>query len=267
MNPTLDDVLCRALAASERANSHLNAPNVRATIARKRVIRRATIGTVATAGAVGLGAGSYAVAASIIDREGPGIGAASVTPSVEGTPTTSATLSSEPTPSPSPSASDAPTASAQSTPSPAATPGDKTPSYGSQEAFCQDVPLMKAQADASGVSASDIRVGASGAPNSGVTCTMPEGFSAISYSWSPTNPEVTVTSKCVDNAGTPTFGQYPPAQPGTFQSRWVDACMGGIHMYAYEAIDSGDFVLTDEEFQEWAVASVPMSSAAAEFAP
>jgi hypothetical protein len=125
---------------------------------------------------------------------------------------------------------------------------------------------MIAQADAAGLSSSQVGVGSTGSPSTGVLCTVPRGFSVITYTWSGSG-RAGVTSDCVDTSGTMTFTHFQTNPTSPFQSRWADACFNGIHMKAYEAIESGDFALTDEQFQDWASKSVEMSGEAWWFAP
>lgn len=90
MNTMLDTVLHDALAQSERFHARLEAPSIRSTIARKRLFRGAAVTAVATAGVIGLGVSSYAVAARLIDRSDLEV----VDPSA------SATIQTSPSPTP-----------------------------------------------------------------------------------------------------------------------------------------------------------------------
>jgi len=258
VNTTLEAVLHDALAKSERTHADLAAPSMRSTIARRRVVRRAAISSVATVGAVGIGAGVYAFSTGFAPTVGPADGAPA-----------SATVSSSPSPTTGTSDGNGPMISQNA-------PADPSSLSSRRANFCENLPLMVAWSEAQGITE----------PRWGITYSEPDmapmfgcfvgdnvpaasqSFLSISFTFAESTGAGLANDKCADDAGSMTFEANTPAKPTDAHTRTGIACLDGAVVKVEETLPSGtDFALTDAQLKVAAEASVAIAEQARPLTP
>ena len=258
MNTTLDAVLHRALAQSERAHARLEAPPIRSTIARKRVVRRAAVSSVATLGAVGIGAGGYAASTSFAPAVIPGVGSsASTTPPDSPLPSTGTRDGTGPMISQN-------------------APEDPNSLSARRKDFCENLPLVIAWNEAQGITE----------PMGGITYSQPDkppSFGCfvqdnaprgsqsglqISFTFADSTGAGLANEKCVDDKGTMAFEANTPAKPTDAHTRTGIACLDGAVIKVDETLPSDTAVsLTDAQLKVPAEASVAKANQARSLTP
>ena len=258
MNTTLEALLHDALAQSEHFHGGLAAPAVRSTIARKRVVRRAAVSSVATVGALGIGAGAYAVSTGFAPTATPAGGSLA-----------SASVSSSPSPTTGTSGGNGPMISQNA-------PEDPTSLSSRRADFCEQLPLVVAWLEAQGITD----------PSWGISYSEPDMapmFGCLVYDEPPAGLQGALTinftfpdstggdvakGNCVDDNGTMTFETSASAELPDARKRTGIACLDGAVIKVDETLPSDTAVaLTDAQLKVPAEASVAMAGQARSLTP